>query len=284
MKYDLWKYDEAYPALLHQIADPPAKLFCQGEKFPADEKYFAIVGTRHPSRYGLEVAAEFATALAKHFVIVSGLAYGIDAAAHRTTLEAGGKTIAVLGSGLNYIVPHCNRNLAKEIEKNGCIVTEYPPETVPQKGYFPARNRIIAGMSIATLIVEGPQRSGSLITARLALEYNREVFAVPGNISHETSAGSNQLIRDSKAMLVTCPEDILTALGIEASATQNKKQPLDLSEKEQKLYALLKASARSINELIHETKLDAHIVGTTLSLLEVKGLITIRGNYVAITR
>lgn len=283
----IWKNDEIYPPLLLQISDAPKRLYYLGQKLNPPDKYFAIVGTRRPSIYGKQMAEDFSTALAqKGFVIVSGLAYGIDAIAHRAALNANGKTIAVLGAGFNHITPTCNLGLAEEIVKNGTILTEYEAEVAPQKFTFPERNRIIAGMSIATLVIEAPEKSGALITARLALEYNRDVFALPGNITQETSKGANALIRDCKAFPATCVQDIFDYMQLGFSGKeQEENSPLSaLSEEEKTIYQLLKQSPMTTDNMVIQTEMPASRVNILLSMLELKGLIEVRGSYAFITR
>lgn len=292
----VWNYDPRYPPLLKETPDAPLRLVCAGAPLNPEDRYFAIVGTRHASPYGKTMAEEFATFLAaRGFVIVSGLAYGIDAVAHRAALDAGGRTIAVLGSGLNHVGPPCNIPLARDIIKTGTLVTEFDDDMAANKATFPQRNRIIAGMSCATLVIEGPERSGSLITARFALEYNREVFALPGNVTQETSAGTNWLIRNAAAQLVTCPDEIMEFLEIagviEGKDTKNRRNkksahplPPGLSDPETTIYILLKNASHSVDELAAETSLTAAEISTVLSLLELKGLITIQGGHALVTR
>ncbi|MEK7172162.1 MAG: DNA-processing protein DprA [Patescibacteria group bacterium] len=283
----IWLTDKLFPPLLKQTPDPPKCLFCLGQPLNPSDKYFAIVGTRRPSPYGKQMAEDFAFTLAKSgFTIVSGLAYGIDAIAHEAALETGQKTIAVLGAGLNHITPHCNLDLAKRISNNGSIITEYEHDISPQAFTFPQRNRIIAGMSIATLVIEAPERSGALITARHALTYNRDIFALPGNINQDTSKGGNCLIRDSKAFLVTCVQDIFDFMefGFGEDKNQQQKIPLPLlEENEEKIYNLLKTSPLSIDQLATETNLPAFRISTFVSMLEIKGLIKIEGSTISLT-
>ncbi|MBI4995089.1 DNA-protecting protein DprA [Candidatus Peregrinibacteria bacterium] len=280
----IWLTDNIFPPLLKETPDPPKCLFCLGQTLNPSDKYFAIVGTRRPSPYGKQMAEDFAFTIAKSgFAIVSGLAYGIDAIAHEAALEAGQKTIAVLGAGLNHITPHCNLDLAKRISKNGSIITEYQHNISPQEFTFPQRNRIIAGMSIATLVIEAPERSGALITARHSLTYNRDTFALPGNINQETSKGGNCLIRDSKAFPVTCVQDIFDFMKFGFGEDKNPQQKIPLpllEENEEKLYNLLKNSPLSIDQIAAETALPAFRVSTLISMLEIKGLIKIEGSTV----
>ena len=205
--------DDGYPRLLARIDDPPCVLFLRGKILPQDALAIAIVGTRHATPYGLAQAEQLAGSLARAgFTIISGLARGIDAAAHRGALKAGGRTLAVLGGGVLNIYPPEHKGLADEVASNGCVISESPPLSEPLSGSFPQRNRIISGLSLGTIIVEAPERSGALITARLAMEQNREVFAVPGRIDSRTSRGCHRLIRDG-AKLVETADDVIEELG-----------------------------------------------------------------------
>lgn len=280
-----------YPPLLRETADPPKKLHVLGQPLNPKDRYFAIVGTRRPSLYGKQMAEEFAYILArKEFVIVSGLAYGIDSIAHEAALEAGGKTVAVLGGGFNastFSSLGSRRALAEKIKSHGTLVTEFDSNVVPTKNTFPQRNRIIAGMSLATLVIEAPVHSGALITGRFALEYNRDVFALPGNITQETSRGGNQLIRDCKAFPVTCLEDIFEYLGMGAAvkASNNGTAAAHiLSPDEKTIYELLKNSPLHVDDISANTKLPTSRVNAILSLLELKGLITINNSHAFTTR
>lgn len=278
----IWLTDKLFPPLLKETPDPPKKLFCLGQSLNPADKYFAIVGTRRPTPYGKQIAEEFAYSIARAgFVIVSGLAYGIDAIAHEAALQAGKKTIAVLGSGFNHITPVCNLELADKIQRNGTIITEFEPDIVPQNFTFPQRNRIIAGMSAATLVIEAPERSGALITARHSLTYNRDTFAIPGNINQETSKGGNQLIRDSKAFSATCVKDIFDFMEFGFGEDKNLQQkiPLPLLEgNEEKIYNLLKNSPMQIDQIAEETALPAFRISTLVSMMEIKGLVKIEGS------
>ena len=205
-----------YPELLKKIYEPPQVLYVNGQ-LKAKEKYpLAVVGTRKVSLYGKKITYSFVKALAQAgLTIISGLALGVDGIAHQAALDVGGRTIAVLGSGLDIIYPSSHQQLAQNIiESNGAIISEYEPKTRPSKWTFPARNRIVAGMSLGTLVIEAPKKSGALITARYALEQGREVFAIPGSIYNENSAGCNLLIKMG-AKPVTKPEDILESFNLE---------------------------------------------------------------------
>ncbi len=213
-------HGEGYPSRLYDLGAPPPILFVQGEIAPADELAVAIVGTRHATRYGLRQAERFAYGLAKAGVtVISGLARGIDAACHEGALGAGGRTIAVLGSGLGHIYPKEHQSLAASVRQSGAVLSEYAPDAKPRAGMFPQRNRLISGLSLATLVIEAPERSGSLITARLAGEQGREVLALPGAVNSRASRGCNQLIRDG-ATLVQSVEDVLESLGPIREAVQ----------------------------------------------------------------
>ena len=206
--------DEDYPPGLHQIADAPIVLYVKGELLPTDAVAVAVVGTRRCSIYGGEQARRFGELLAgAGFTVVSGLARGIDALAHHGAVEAGGRSIAVMGKGLAEIYPPENQALAEKLLEAGAWISELPMNSEIRRENFPGRNRIIAGMTLGTLVIEAPQRSGALITGRLASEYNREVFAVPGRAQDPGCFGSNDLIRCSYAKLTTCLEDILDELG-----------------------------------------------------------------------
>ncbi len=204
--------DPDYPALLLEIADPPPLLSIWGDRACLSAPQLAVVGSRRPTRQGIADATAFAGTLASAgFAVTSGLARGIDAAAHQAALAAGGKTVAVMGTGLDCIYPAVNRALAEAIRHNGALVTEFPLGTPARALHFPSRNRIISGLSLVVLVVEAALKSGSLLTARLALEQNREVFAIPGSIHHPVSRGCNTLIRNG-ATRVQDARDILDEL------------------------------------------------------------------------
>ena len=210
----LCRDDKEYPEILTRIDDPPIVLYVKGELRPTDAVAVSIVGSRQCTIYGSEQARRFADLLAgAGFTIVSGLARGIDAFAHHGAVDAGGRSIAVLGNGLREIYPSQNEALASKLVENGALLSELPMSVTVQGGNFPPRNRIIAGLSLGTIVVEARQRSGALITSRLASEYNREVFAVPGRVQDPMSFGTNRLIARGEAKLVTCLEDVLDELG-----------------------------------------------------------------------
>ena len=206
--------DDGYPAPLKNLPDPPLCLYVRGTLEATDTVAIAIVGARRCTYYGMEQARRFASALAgAGFTVVSGLARGIDGYAHEGALAAGGRTLAVLGNGLTRIYPPEHAALGERVMANGALISELPMDAAPEANHFPRRNRIIIGLCLGVLVVEAGRRSGALITARLATEYNREVCAVPGRVDSDTSAGTNAMIRDGQAKLVTCLEDVLDELG-----------------------------------------------------------------------
>jgi DNA processing protein len=214
-----------YPRMLREIHDPPPVLFARGSITSKDSLAIAIVGSRHGTQYGLQQAERLAGSLARAgFTIISGLARGIDAAAHRGALAAGGRTIAVLGSGVLSIYPPEHVELAEEVTAAGAVISESPPRAQPMTGAFPQRNRLISGLSLGVIVVEASNQSGALITARLAMEQGREVFAVPGRVDNRMAHGCHRLIRDG-AKLVETAEDVLEELGPLVEATSRPKAP-----------------------------------------------------------
>lgn len=281
--------DPCYPSLLLEIADPPPLLYVWGEIDCLNAPQLAIVGSRRPSRQGLSDSSDFAKALATGgFVITSGLAYGIDAAAHQAALDAGGQTIAVLGSGIDTIYPAAHGDLARAISRQGAVISEFPLGTPPRSNQFPSRNRIISGLSLGVLVVEAAMQSGSLVTARLAAEQNREVFALPGSIHNPVSRGCNSLIRQGAA-LVQCADDILSELrgwlGAEvqtvlASPTSSAPLPVsapELGEDESEVFALIGFEPISLDEIMTGTTQSLPALLALLAELELMGLIENRG-------
>lgn len=267
--------DPDYPHLLSQIPAPPFALYVKGELTPADEWAIAIVGTRRASTYGREVTRQIASELVRnHITIVSGLARGIDAEAHRTALEAGGRTLAVLGSGVDVIYPSEHIKLAQQIAENGALISEYPLGTKPEAGNFPPRNRIISGMSLGSLIVEGDKNTGARITIEDALEQNRETFAVPGSIFRRESLGPNAMIQRGEAKLVMCAADILEELNLTMVEQQQQvRAALPANEIESALLRHLSADPVHIDELGREAGLPIATVSSTLALMELKGMV-----------
>jgi DNA processing protein len=272
--------DPAYPALLRTLQDAPILLYVRGTLESADEHALAIVGTRRATSYGRDAARMLARDLARNQVtVVSGLAQGIDASAHRGALEGGGRTIAVLGSGVDQIYPREHTGLAREICASGAIVSEYPVGTRPDAYNFPRRNRIISGLSLGVLIVEAPEKSGSIITANAAAEQGRDVFAVPANIFNAAGVGSNKLIQDG-AKLVQNVKDILDEIHVtqqEQSTRQTAKRIAPDTAEEAKLLALLGPEPIHVDELTRQSGMPVSVVTSTLTMLELKGLARLVG-------
>lgn len=276
----LTEASDDYPRPLRTIHDPPGVLFRRGEPNAQDELAVAIVGTRHATRYGIAQAERLAASLARTgFTVVSGLARGIDAAAHRGALAAGGRTIAVLASGLLEIYPPEHQKLADEVAAGGYIVSESPPRMIPLSGAFPQRNRIISGLSVGTIVVEAAERSGALITARHAYEQGREVFAVPGPIDSRLSRGCHALIKDG-AKLVESIDDVLAELGPLAENIQRDDgtlltQPAELllNDIEQQVLNTIDGAATSIDDIAKTSGLPIHRVLSTISVLEMRRLV-----------
>lgn len=265
-----------FPPLLNEIYDPPLLLYVKGSlRKDIDRFPLAVVGSRHPSPYGKQVAQELTLELARQgLTIVSGLALGIDALAHTAALEACGRTIAVLGSGLDWehIYPTQNRQLAEKIiANNGAVISEFPLDTLPLRHHFPIRNRLISGLSFGTLVIEAAEDSGSLITARSALEQNREVFSVPGSIYSPLSYGPNNLLKMG-AKVITTASDILDALRLEpAMPLLTKSAPIADSAEEAALLKVLTKEPQHIDFLAKQSNLTAPISASTLTLMEMKG-------------
>ncbi|QQG43144.1 MAG: DNA-protecting protein DprA [Candidatus Daviesbacteria bacterium] len=270
-----WKtiFDEDYPYLLKQIYDPPILFYYWGEFTAADRKAIAVVGTRKMTGYGKLVTERFTENLVlAGLTIVSGLARGVDSIAHRTALKNGGRTIAVLGGGFNKIFPPENDKLAKEIaEGHGVVLSEFPPDCPSVAGNFPARNRIISGLTQATLVTEAAVDSGSLITARLALEQGREVFAVPGPITSELSRGPLDLIKEG-ARPIFEPSEILEELGITGKA-QSPVEITDLTEVEKQILNILQNDQKHIDEICQILGVPVAGISGELLKMEIKGLI-----------
>lgn len=267
--------DEAYPALLRETPDPPALLFVQGEPHHRDEMAVAIVGTRKCTPYGAMVARRLAGDLARRgFTIVSGLALGIDAAAHEGALEAGGRTLAVMASGLDVTYPSEHRALRERIVASGQVLTEQPFGMPPLAALFPVRNRLVAGLALGTIVVEAPTHSGAMITARLAAEAGREVFGVPGSVDSPVSRGPHQLIKEG-ARLVEVAEDVVEGLGIllEAVPPRRPAPEVVVSGDERAVLEALSYQPRHMDEVVAASCLGAAQVSATLMMLEIKGLI-----------
>ncbi len=291
--------DAAYPLRLAEIYDPPLVLFCRGQLKERDARAVAIVGTRRASPYGLRMAEKLGGELAAHHLaVVSGMAAGIDAAAHRGAMAAGGRTVAVLGCGVDVVYPPQHAGLVEEIAAHGCVLSQFPMGMQPLKGNFPFRNRIISGLSAGTVVVEAPMQSGALITARQAAEQGREVFAVPGQAGLPGSAGPHALIRQG-AKLVESAEDILYELNlpeelpgaladVESSDALSSAMPdlptpppfeteagaaAAVSTVEQRILASLAQNGSFVDEIASKCRISVSEALSSLTLLELKGLI-----------
>lgn len=269
-------WDEDYPQLLRNIASPPVILYVWGNYNLNYEKLIAIVGTRHNTFYGKMVVERFCRELVESGVdIVSGLAAGIDSLTHKEVLKNNGHTVAVVASGFQKITPNTAQKLAREIiEHGGALVSEYPPEEPAQIGYFPQRNRIISGISWATLVVESGEKGGSLITARFAFDQGREVFAIPGNINYERSAGCNNLIKKNIASLCLSASDILENLGWSKNQLFTDKKEIKFSnEFESVIYESIGFDPISLDTLLEKLDIEVSTILVNLLNLELTGLI-----------
>jgi DNA processing protein len=276
--------DNDYPRRLKEIFDFPPVLYYKGTILPEDEWCLAVVGTRRATIYGKQVTQEMvADLVSSRITIVSGLAKGIDTVAHRTALEAGGRTLAVLANGLDTVYPPENESLARDIMEHGAIISEYPLGAKPRAENFPRRNRILSGLSMGVLVTEADENSGAMITARDALEQNREVFAVPGSILSPASRGTNGIIQAGEAKLVTKHTDILQELNLTTVARQiEMSELLPATDTETLLIKQLSAEPCHIDEVCQRSGLTAATVSSTLAMMELKGLVKQVGtmNYV----
>lgn len=268
--------DSDYPPLLRKIYDPPPVLYVRGTLTEADQWAVAVVGTRRATAYGKTVTEEIVTPLARQGVtIVSGLARGIDAAAHQAALDAGGRTIAVMANGIDHVYPPEHRQLAEAIVEHGALLTELPLGSRPERGLFAPRNRIVSGLSLGTLVVEAAEKSGALLTANQALDQGRDVFAVPGNVLSPASKGTNALIQ-AGAKLVTCAEDILSELNPDRVRAETRTQPTPIvadNEIEAIILRHLSVEPQHVDELSYQSGLPIMQVNATLTILELKGMI-----------
>jgi DNA processing protein len=274
IKYVLLK-NKDYPQMLKNIYDPPPILYYKGKDI-FQETSLALIGSRRSTSYGRKTAKKISYKLSqKGFVVVSGMARGIDSYGHRGALQASGRTIAVLGSGFNYIYPPENRKLCEQIQDEGAVISEFAPDTKPVAGNFPRRNRIISGLSRGVIVVEAAQRSGSLITANQALEQGREVFAVPGNIDRTQSQGTNNLIREG-AKIVTKVEDVLEELFLYQEVENDKMRSLypELNKSEEKIVNIFKHEPElSIDQIVSLCEFKVSRVNRILLKLELKGIV-----------
>ncbi len=268
-------HDDEYPSRLKEIYDLPPVIYVRGQLRPEDDRSVAVVGTRRPSAYGREAAQRMAFDLAGAGVtVVSGLARGIDAVVHKAALEAEGRTIAVVGSGPDVVYPPEHRNLLDEVVRNGVLVSEHPLGVRPDARNFPRRNRIMSGMTMGTVVIEAGPSSGALITARHALEQNREVFAVPGNVFSPLSQGANRLIRDSSAKLVTDHRDILEELNLSWIGEQIELAAVfPQDENENEVLRWVTYDPVHIDEIIRSSGLEISTVSSALAMMELRALV-----------
>jgi DNA processing protein len=266
--------DEDYPRRLREIAQPPPVLYVRGDILTDDEWAVAIVGTRRVTSYGRRAAEDIASALAqRHVTVVSGLARGVDSIAHQAALNGGGRTLAVLGCGVDRVYPPEHRRLAEEICECGALISDYPPGTEPDAANFPARNRIISGLAMAVVVVEAGLTSGALITAKFAADQGRDVFAVPGSIYSPSSKGTNNLIRDGAYPALEA-DDILNVLGLEKAADyQSARNILPENAAEVKLLSLLDNEPTHMDDIQSQSGLPIDEVSATLALMELKGMV-----------
>lgn len=289
MEKTLQKWDKEYPKLLKEIPDPPEKLYYQGDLKVLEKPCLAVVGTRKNTDYGEDMTRQIIRELSVlDIAIVSGLAKGIDTIAHQAALENDLPTIAVLGSGMDNIYPATNQKLATEIIKNGLIFSEYENGTPPLKENFPQRNRIISGLSIATIVIEAPEKSGALITGRFAIEQNREIFILPGDVDRENSVGIIKFLQKNGGYPITSGQDIIEVLKDQPhlfkldNQTQLKQQAtkeiFNLTQEQQLLLSYIKdRHPITIEKLEEKTRLPIQEILTALSILEIYGLIIING-------
>lgn len=271
--------DKRYPPLLKEIHDPPIVLYVKGDLSCLKQPALAMVGSRKPSVTGSETARRFAYELAlKQLTIVSGLALGIDAQAHQGCLDAGGKTVAVMGTGIDRIYPRQHAKLAEKICHNGLIITEFPLKSAASAGHFPRRNRIISGLSLSTLVVEAAIHSGSLITARLALEQNRDVLAIPGSILNPQARGCHYLVQQG-AKLVTSSQDVLEELGMEKQQVK-PPQTVILARDDENLVKFIGFEITTIDQIVERSGLNVEEVACGLATLELQGIVkAVSGGY-----
>jgi DNA processing protein len=266
--------DHDYPDLLREIDQAPPVIYLKGALTPTDAFSVAVVGTRKVSDYGQQVTRDTCTYLAaRGLTIVSGLARGVDALAHQHALKAGGRTIAVWGSGVDVIYPPEHRKLASAIVENGALISDYPLGTQPEGINFPPRNRIISGLSLATVVIEAGDRSGALITADFALEQGREVFAVPGNVLSPVSRGTNRLIQNGAYAMIS-PQDVFDVLNLDQiDAKKDARRLLPTDDIEARILQVIDYQPKHIDEICNETDLAIEKVSAALTLMELKGML-----------
>ena len=262
-----------YPRYLLEIAQPPPVLYYIGEILPEDDLAVAIVGTRNVTKYGKQITHDTAAYLAgSGITVVSGLARGVDGIAHQAAIEGGGRTFAVLGSGVDVIYPPEHRKLAREIIQNGAVISDYPPGTKPDGINFPPRNRIISGLSRGTVVIEAGERSGALITAKFALEQGRDIFAVPGSVLSQMSKGTNQLIAEGAAPM-TNPVIITDTLNLARTGKERKTEQIEISATESNILRVLGEESLHIDEICARTSLSIEKLTAELTMMELKGIV-----------
>jgi DNA processing protein len=267
--------DDAYPRLLREIPSPPPVIYIKGEMLPEDETAIGVVGTRRATRYGLEMTRRLSSGLASSgIVIVSGLARGVDGIAHAEALDAGGRTLAVLGCGVDHLYPPEHRKLSERIIEHGALISEFPIGTKPEARNFPIRNRLISGLSIGVLVIEAPRKSGALITSTFAADQGRTVFAVPGSAMSTSSEGTNQLLRDG-AVLTASVDDVLEELNLERryAAMENRRLLPDATGDEQDVLKTLDGEPRHIDEIAIDTGINISQLSAMLLQMQLKGLV-----------
>jgi len=281
-------WDDDYPDLLREIYDPPLMLWIKGDRSVLDTNAISIVGTRRVGKYGKEMAQKFAKELVdQNLTIISGLAYGTDGAAHQATVDTGGRTVAVLGSGIDWIYPSDHKGLAKKIvDTGGAVISEFPLGTAPEMGNFPVRNRIVSGMSLGTLVVASGLGGGSMITAKSALDQNREVFVIPHPVGHPNAIGCNSLIKRGMGKLVQNVEDILTEINVHikeqevesgsadfSPSSQNKWESMELDDLSTSICEVLAEQSLHIDHLAERLKVETHKLMPKLLELEMQSVI-----------
>ena len=267
--------DKEYPTRLENLGNPPEVLYCKGNLELLTRSAISIVGTRNCTRYGIDVARRFAKKFAEAgIVVVSGLADGIDAAAHQGAIESGAvNTIAVLGNGVNWYYPSANRKLQDKIAEHGLLVSEYLPNDTGQKYYFPQRNRIVAALSRALLIVEADTKSGTMITKDFALDLGIDVFAIPGQVTSPQSRGTNALIKQAACTCACEPDDILETFGVTAKSNKEKNTLIQISFDEKRILDIIDRDEVHIDDIMEKTGMTIPKLATLLTSMEMKGLL-----------
>ena len=273
-------YDNRYPYMLRQTSEPPFCLYCKGNVQLLNTYCIGVVGSRRVTEYGTIVTKQYTKAFVENDItVVSGLAGGVDTIAHKTAIENNGKTIAVLAGGLYHLYPAFNANLAKQMYVDNLVISEMNPEIIPASFYFPIRNRIIAGLSHGVLLTEAGEKSGALHTKQYAIDYNREIFVVPGRINSEMSKGCNKIIKELQGAITLSPDDVLETLGIEKKEKIENQTSFQLDINQQKLLQFIQSEKRTFQEISDYMNLPANELNSLIMELEVAGLIaSVGGN------